>query len=79
MDQKYLKMGQEGLKIVFWTKETPVSFVKKKSIFSEIGLGACEIAWSLPAMLACYHGSCNRASTVVSSRAPKMAQIELDC
>ena len=21
MDQKYLKMGQEGLKIVFWTKK----------------------------------------------------------
>ena len=30
MDQEYLKMGQEGLKIVFWTKEIPVSFVKKK-------------------------------------------------
>ena len=28
--------------------------------FSEIGLGACEIAWSLPAMLACYHGLCNQ-------------------
>ena len=30
MDQKYLKMGQEGLKNVFvQNKETPVSFVKK--------------------------------------------------
>ena len=30
MDQEYLKMGQEGLKIVFWAEEIPVSFVKKK-------------------------------------------------
>ena len=54
-------------------------FCQKKSFVSEIGLGACEIAWCLPAMLACYHGLCNWASTVVSSRAPKTAQIELDC
>ena len=70
MDQEYRKMGQEGLKIVFvQNKGKPVSFVKKIT-YSEIGLGACKIAWSLPAMLACYHVLCNRASTVVSSRAP---------
>ena len=62
MDQEYRKMGQEGLKIVFvQNKGKPVSFVKKIT-YSEIGLGACKIAWSLPAMLACYYGLCKQVS-----------------
>ena len=40
MDQELLKMGQEGLKIVFWTKETPF-LSKKNKQFVKIGLGAC--------------------------------------
>ena len=38
-----------------------ISVIPVTGIFCEIGLGACEDAWSLPAMLACYHGLCNQA------------------
>ena len=44
---------------MFWTKNTVL--LSNKSFHCEIGLGACEDAWSLPAMLACYHGLCNQA------------------
>ena len=48
MDQKYLKMGQERLKIVFWTMETPICFVKKNHFLVKSALeparllGACQ-------------------------------------
>ena len=52
MDQELLKMGQEGLKIVFWTKETPFLSKKNKTLRRNW-------PWSLPAMLSCYHELCN--------------------
>ena len=32
---------------------------KESNLCREIGLGAYGNAWSLPAMLVCYHGLCN--------------------
>ena len=54
-------MGQEGL-------DSGYRVLSKKAIlYSEIGLGACGNAWSLPAMLVCYRRFCNRAQGCNSS------------
>ena len=61
--QKGIKLNQERLKIVFWTKKH-LLFAQKSFFSNEIGLGACDIAWILPAMQSYYHGLCNKGPKV---------------
>ena len=44
-------------------QETP-AFCPKIIFSNEIGLGACDIAWILPAMQSYYHGLCNKGPQV---------------